>query len=351
MSRSSFLKFFPVPKYLQFPAVGFDVSDGSVKYIELLNGAGKVTVGKFGKKNYGEDLVGTLSAIQKQHGFGMVCVSIPEEESYFVHIKLPFIKLDEVRGAIELQIEEYVPYSANEVEFDYEILKTDPRPNGYIDVNVAVLPKKIVSKYLDIFRAASLIPISVMIEAEATSRAAVPADSKEVVMVVNVGKINTILSIVVRGSVRFSYTFKFGGDFIVRHMRETCLLNDEDAEKIKNERGMVDSRENQYIFECLLPIVSSIRDDISKHCEYWSDHKSEFLKGEDFGDISKLIVCGSQSIIPGFIEYLSVTLGIRTILADTWVNVLKFDEYVPPIGRNDSLEYATAVGLALSSLR
>ncbi len=351
IKRDSFLKFFPIPDYLQFPAVGFDVSDGSVKFVELQRDGDSLSVGKFGVRPFSGDLTGTLSSIQKNFGFEMVNVSISEEESYFVRIRLPFIKPEEVRDAIELQIDSYIPYSAREVEFDYQILKTDPRLNGYIDVNIGVLPKKIVNRYLSIFKQANLMPTSLMIEAEAILRAAVPRGSKDVLMIVNIGRINTVLSIVARGAVWFSYTFKLGGDFLLKRLGETCALSEEDALKAKNEKGLINSSDNQDVFGCLLPMIGSIRDEISKHCKYWSEHRKEFLIAEGIDDINKIVVCGSQAVIPGLTSYLSGALGLKVVSANPWVNIFNFDQYVPPITQKDSMEYVTAIGLALSSLR
>ncbi|MDO8493167.1 MAG: pilus assembly protein PilM [bacterium] len=351
MDRSSFFKFFPVPEYLQFPAVGFDVSDGSVKFIELVRNGDEVVVGNYDKKSYNGDMVSALSSIQKQYGFDRVSVSIPEEEAFFVRIRLPFIKPEEIRGAIELQLEGYIPYPASEVEFDYEVLKTDLRPDGYVDVNVSVLPKKIIKNYLDIFQRSNLQPVSIMIEAEATSRAVVSMGSKEVVMVVNIGRVNTILSVVTNGSVWVSYTFKFGGDILVKRLQEICKFSTEDAEMAKNEKGLINSPGNEDVFGCLLPMVSSVRDEIRRHRHYWSEHRKEFLTGEGMGEIDKIIICGSQSVIPGLSSYLSVALSLETALADPWVNLFDFDKYIPPIIHRDSLDYATAIGLALNSLK
>lgn len=351
MNHLFFFKAFPVPKYLQFPAVGFDVSDGSVKFMELVRDNGGAVVGRFGRRPFGNDLIGTLSSIRKQYGFDMVSVSIPEEESFFVRIRLPFIKPEEIRGAIELQLDEYIPYMANEVEFDYEVLKIDPRPDGYVDVNVSVLPKKILGNYLETFKTSGLQPISLMIEAEATSRATVPAQSRDVVMVVNIGRINTILSIVTGGSVWVSYTFKFGGDALVKRLQETLHMNKEEAEGCKNEKGLTDSSDNQDVFGCLLPMVSSVRDEIRRHRRYWEEHRKEFSTKEDIDDISQVVLCGSQSIIPGLADYLATALTLKVTLANPWINIFDFDRYIPPIDRRDSLEYATAIGLAISALK
>lgn len=351
MDKSSFFKYFPVPRYLQLPAVGFDVSDGSVKFIELLRQDGGVKVGRYGRRAFGEDLVGMLTKIQKEFCLHSVNVSIPEEEAFFTRIRLPFIKPEEIRGAIELQIEEYIPYPAEDVEFDYDILKSDPRQGGYIEVNVSALPKKILKNYLDIFKQANLEPVSLMIEADATSKSAVPSEEKDVVMVINIGRVNTVLSIISNGAVWFSYTFKFGGDLLVKRLQETLRVSQESAEKIKNERGLINSVSNQEVFGCLLPMVSSIRDETRRHLRYWSESRGEFLMAKDANDISKIILCGSQSIIPGLDSYLSTALGLKATLANPWKNILSFDDYIPPINYKSSLEYTTAIGLAMSNLK
>lgn len=352
MTQDRFLKFFPVPKYLQFPAVGLDLSDGTIKFLELIQDSGGIRVGMHGRRPYSEgEIISVLSDIQRRFSFDMVNVSIPEEDSFFVRIRLPFIKPSEIRGAVELQLEEYIPYSANEVEFDYEVLKTDPRPSGYVDVNVSVLPKKVLRNYLEIFQKARIQPISLTIEAEATSRATVAKDDKGVVMVVNIGRVNTVLSIIKNGAVWVSYTFKFGGDVIVKRLQEICQLSVEDAERAKNEKGLINSSENQEIFGCLLPMVSSVRDEIRRHRLYWSEHGGGVADDGDSNDISRVIICGSQAIIPGFRSYLSTALNIDVILANPWINLIDFDEYIPPLNHKDSLEYATAIGLAMASFK
>ncbi|MBI3632624.1 MAG: pilus assembly protein PilM [Candidatus Vogelbacteria bacterium] len=352
MKGAAFFKAFPVPKYLRFPAVGFDVSDGSVKFIELYQTVGGVQVGKFGKQFYSEnDLTQTLFEIRKQNNFDMVNVSIPEEDAFFVRIRLPFISTPEIREAIELHLEEYIPYAAADVEFDYEVIATDPRPDGYVDVNVSVLPKVIVEKYLRIFNAAGFRPTLFMVEAEATARAVVDKREKDVVMIVNIGKQSTVLSIVVRGLVWFSYSFKFGGDFLTERISKSFSMSAEDAEKIKKEKGLVNSTENQDLFDCLLPSISSIRDEISKHYLFWSSHRKESFMAQNEGEIGKIILCGSQASIPGVLDYIATAMGVRTDLGYPWVNILDVEQYVPPITREAVLEYATAIGLSEASIK
>ncbi len=350
MESKSFLDLFPVPKYLRLPAVGFDVSDNSVKFIELIGNERVSSVGSYGRREYKDDLTQVLSSIQKQYGFCLVNVSIPEAESFFFRIRLPKIPENEIRGAIELQLEEYIPYQANDVEFDYEVLKTDPHPGGYIDVNVAVLPKKVVGEYLDNFRKAGFIPSSLSIEAEATARAAIPARVDTPIMIVNIGRLHTSLSIVKDQAVMVSYTFKFGGENMIRGLQETCSVSTGEAERLKNEKGLTDTVENRDVFGCLLPMISIVRDEIRSHRRFWLQHRQDFMISGD-EDISRVIICGSQAGIPGLISYLSMALSLPAELANPWVNALNFESYIPPISYKDSLEYTTAIGLALAGFK
>lgn len=353
MKLGSFFKAFPVPKYLHFPAVGFDISDDSVRFMELLDSGGKVTVGRYDEVDYSSgDVVKTLYGIRKKHCFNLVNVSVPEEESYLVRMHLPYIRLSEIREAVELHLEEYIPYSGDEVEFSYEILKVVPGPEGHIDLNVGALPKQIVAKYLDIFKEAGLEPAALVIEAEATGRSLVPKQvDGDTVMVVNMGKKGTVLSIISRGSVWFNYTFGLGGDFLNERLQKTFKISREEAEKIKFGKGLLTNNANQEVFECLMPALSSIRDEIDRHRHYWMDHQEELLPQLSDRTISRVILCGSQSAMPGITDYLSIALSTRAMLGNPWINIFDLNEYVPPITHKDSLKYATAIGLAEYSLK
>ena len=77
-------------------------------------------------------------------------------------------------------------------------------------------------------------------------------------------------------------------------------------------------------------------------------------KNEDTHDtkrtsIEKIYLCGGDSNLAGFVEYLSTGLGIsvKIEIANVFVNVNSLNTYVPEINFSDSLSYATAIGLAL----
>jgi Tfp pilus assembly PilM family ATPase len=128
-------------------------------------------------------------------------------------------------------------------------------------------------------------------------------------------------------------------------------VSPEEAEKTKNEKGIIDSEQNQDVFGCLMPAVTGIRDEISKHLDYWNSHRDEILPDEKDNKISKIILCGSQSMIPGINDYLSGALRVETTLGNPWSNVIDLNKYIPPLNNREALDYATAIGLAIENIK
>ena len=119
----------------------------------------------------------------------------------------------------------------------------------------------------------------------------------------------------------------------------------DEAEKIKREKGISGVAENEDLSLALMSAVSILRDEVVKQQAYWETHNDEYGKKRPV--IQKIYLCGGDSNLAGFAEYLAEGLSMPVELANTLVNVNKLDEYVPEISFSDSLRYATALGLAL----
>ena len=50
-------RIFPPPRYLQMPALGMDISDRSLKFVEILEKGGALRLGRFGKRTLPEGLI------------------------------------------------------------------------------------------------------------------------------------------------------------------------------------------------------------------------------------------------------------------------------------------------------
>jgi type IV pilus assembly protein PilM len=356
MAKKSFFDLFPVPEYMNFPIVGLDICGYAIKFIEFEQKNRKTTVKQYARRildippNSPQDLIDeamikTLSGIKEDFGVRAAHISLPEEHSYFLKLRLPKTDKKDIRSSIELQLEEYVPYPPSELTFDYDVVRKFE--NGDIELNISVLPNNVIERYVKVMERTGITPISFEIEAASMMRAVIPKDFSKSALIVDIGKTNSILSIVSNGIVWFSYTIKTGGAIFTKVIAETLSVTNEEAEKIKFEKGLIRSPENQEVLFAIAPAISSLRDEVIKHYWYWSAHKEIATQGE----IDKVYLCGSQASINGLAEYLSASLNLPVYLANPWENVFSFDETIPDISMSNSLEYVTAIGLAIRGLK
>lgn len=361
MKRDIFFELFPVPDFLLLPAVGLDMSDRSVKYVELeVSGLAKIK--KFGERQMlpgvieegrvknKPEAIKILTDLKKELNLKNVIASLPEDEAFIVRMKIPPMKKKEIRGSIELQLEEYVPLPAEQCVFDFEIINSNQNIEKYgADVSVSVLPRMVVEDYLEIFTAAGLDPLSFEIEAQAIARTLIKKGEPGTSMIVDIGKIHTGFSIVSAGRVVFTSIIGLGGGNITFCLQKALGLEVETANKLKEERGLLRSKENQEVFAALLPPISALKDEIRQRFIYWQNH---FDKDEGKrASIDKVVLVGGQSTLPGFREYLEEHLETPVVFGNPWINFALGPETLPPIDYNNSMRYVTALGLALKNCR
>ncbi|GMQ95168.1 MAG: PilM family type IVa pilus assembly protein TapM [Patescibacteria group bacterium] len=363
MKKSIFYTAFPPPKFLEMQAMGVDISDRSVHFVELRLSKKGLVISKFGEKaisagvvesgkiKKAEELTNILASLRKEIDFHFVNVSLPEEHAYLFKLRIPNMKKSEITNNLELQIEENVPISAREAVFDYDIIGEENRRTDHMEVGVSVLPRGIADSYVTLFEEAGLMPISFEIEAQAIARCVIPEGDKGTFMIVDFGKTRTGISIVSEEVVRFTSTVNIGGASLTHAIGKALKISFEKAEKIKKEKGMArtaNNGDNNDLFQTLASTVATLRDEINKHYIYWNTHDDQYHKKRS--RIEKIILCGGDSNLFGLPEYLSSGLRVNVGLANTMVNVNSPERYIPEMTFSDSLRYATAIGLALRHL-
>jgi type IV pilus assembly protein PilM len=352
-----FLRMFPVPKFLEMPSVGLDISDQSVRFLEIIPKKEGFVIGRFGNRDIPsgvvvsgeiikpEGLQEVLLGLKKEFGLHFVRVSLPEEKVYLFKTSVQKGDSEEMRNNIEFQLEDNVPLSPAEVVFDFDPIKVSESTSNEVGVSVSVMPENIVQSYAKAIEAAGLVPLSFEIEAQAIARSVVPFGDLGTYMVVDFGKTRTGISIKSEGVIRYTSTLDIGGNSLIVALQKVFSITEVEAEKIKKEKGLSKNVEDKEIFNALLTSVSVLRDEISRHYMYW--HNTKDREGNPPGQIQKIILCGGDANLIGLIDYLSSSLRISVELANVWINVLDFDKNIPPINFSDSLRYATTVGLAL----
>ena len=354
MLRNSYNAFFPTPYFLTAPSFGLDISDESLKYMELKTTKRGIVVGKHGERKIPPGIIESgkikdpkrmediLSTIRQEEGIESVRVSLPEEQIYLFKLKLEKFELNSIREGIEFSLEEHIPIPAEDAIFDYEILSEDSKN---LELQVVAIPKNVIGNYITVFKNSKISVQSFELEAQAIARAVLNKNDMETYMIVDFGEKRTGISVVSRGIVMFTSTVDIGGVILTNTIKKSFNVSSEEAEKMKQEYGLQRNVVNKEIFSVLLNSVSMLRDEVSKHFIYWHTHKNE--DGKDNPTIRKIILCGGDSNLIGLSEYFAVSLKTPVEMANVWTNILGTEDRIPDISFKRALSFGAALGLAL----
>jgi len=351
------IDFFPTPKFLSIQPAGLDISDRRVRFLELKKDKHGLTIKHFdkidipkgvmvsGEIKKPDELKKILKKLKERNDIEFVNVSLPEEKAYIEKMQVPDVYGDELRNSIMFKLEEYIPIPASSAVVDYTTIPKTNKSKNTKEVMVYVLPKRIAESYANMFLNTGITPASFEIEASSLARAVIPTGDTETSMVVDFGRTRTGISIVDNGILHFTSTSEMGSDMITKAVEKNFSLSPEEAYKMKNEKGMTKNKSDQEFFRAILPTISILRDEINKLYIYWHTH---YIGNDDTKrKVKKIILCGGGANLRGLTDYLSVSLKCKVIIADPWINVNSYDEYIPELNLNESLGYSTAIGLAM----
>jgi type IV pilus assembly protein PilM len=356
MLNSSYNAFFPIPDFLSLPAFGLDISDESLKYMELKVTKNGIKVGRHGEKKIPPGVIEAgkildqkkmeeiLSLLRKEEGIKSVRVSLPEEQIYLFKLRLDKLGLESVREGIELSIEDHIPIPAKDAIFDYGLIDENEKD---IQLQVVAIPKNVIENYLAVFENSSISVQSFELEAQAIARAVVKKEDMGTYMIVDFGEKRTGISIISRGIAMFTSTIDVGGVILTNTIKKNFKITTEEADKMKKEYGLQRNVGNKEIFSVLLNSVSVLRDEIAKHFLYWHTHKDE--EGKDNPPIKKILLCGGDSNLIGLSEYFAVSMKTSVEMANVWTSIVDTQESVPDISFKRALSFAAALGLALGN--
>ncbi len=355
MEKQTLRTFFPAPKFLAMPAIGLEISDRFLRFVELsatktgpiIDVSGEIPIPEgvvvSGDIKKAPELTKILATFKKNTKATFVHVSLPEEHSYISTLHIPRMKKSEMRGNIELQLEDNVPISPSDAVFDYDIIEKNKQ--GSSEVSLSVFPRAMTEVYLSILQDAGLTPLSFEIESSALVRAVVPHGDKRAFMIMNVGTSNTKISIVSGEVVQFTSTLPIGGLAFTNIFKKNFVVGKGEEKKMQ-AKGISAYKDNESVFLALVSVVAVLRDEIYRHHSYWKNHKSKSGKN-DHPDIERVILCGEGVGMPDVFDYLASGLEIPLSLADITTNISPTDDHVPIISFSDSLRFATVLGLAL----
>lgn len=353
----------PPPSYITLPSVGVDISDTSMKYVSFLpslNHKKHRILKQWGDIDIPansldrgdvinpKQLSDTLREFKQLTKADFIRVSLPEERAYIFETELKSnVPKKEIQSLLEFRLEENVPISARDTIFDYELLPQEEGSGQNIRVVVAAYQRDTIMSYYEACLAADLTPISFEVEAQAMARAVIPRASTDTTMLIDFGKTRTGVGIIKNGVLLYTSTIDIGGGQLSQVLRRVLGdVAESELTLIKNTSGLVRGVEDSKVYDCLIPTISVIKDEIATRMQYWHSREGNRNPGRR---IKKIIFCGGSANLKGLPEYMSEALGVTCVRGNVWENAFRSDLFIPPIEKNYSYGYATAIGLAINN--
>ncbi len=345
---------FAPPQYLALPLSGIDLSTSGVKAVRLSEGAHGLTLASYhearlpaGAFTDGEivdrdAVLEALTSAAEATGISAANIALPESKSYLFETAVPGAKKSEWRTAIEQQLDEFIPLPPAETAFDF--VDTGRNEQGETLVAGIGFAHRIIDETLSVFDAADIGVRALEGETFASSRALLPNGDESTILIIDVGKTTTKISIVSARIPRFTTTINIGGHALTLAVQKYFGVTEAEARKVKSERGIVPTVGNEEYLAAMLSTVSAIRDEISRHLNYWQERA---VPRGSHDPVTRAVVVGGNASVRGLSEYLEGSLGIPVTPGDVFTNLASRDTWVPSLDYTESLAYATAIGLAL----
>lgn len=350
-------RWFPVPKLLAPNAAGVDITDASIKWLSFKEGTKGLRVSTCGTQALPQRVVergavrdasalaDVLKDVKKKSGLAFAHAALPEEDAYVFSMNVPSrSSRTQIMNMIEFELEARVPIPPNQAVYDYDTVGGDGQNE---EIAVSVFPRDLAEGYTQAFSRAGIELLSLEIEARSIARA-ISKKEHTTAMLVDCGHARTGVAILKQGIPIFTSTIDIGGQHLSKAVMDALGVSEEDARIFKNEHGLIpDDSSKKAAFDALEKVAASLTEEIGRHYRFWDTRRNE--KGEHAMPVEEIFLLGGSANLKGFAEYIAGKVHAPAERPNVWENAFSFDDYIPAIDQRTSLQYATAIGLALRS--
>ncbi len=341
-------------------AFGLDISDSSIKVMQLVYAHGRLASIPFTDSPLSEQVVNNhmiisedrladnilraIAAARKIDTKFVVC-SVPEAKSFVRTLTIPKMAESEIGTALPFELEQDIPVPVDQVYLDWQIIKDG---GDKLEVLAHATPKDYIDALVSSLRKAKLVPVAMELESQATARALISRDlaTKSVLIVDPATKLTSFI-IVDNGIIQYTSSIPIAGNAFTESISRNLGVTAPQAEKMKQELGLTGDKGLE-VRKAILPILDNLVDEIKNVIRFFEEHETTHKS------IDTILLCGGSAKLTGIAEYISDRLNLgsvrsaaKVILADPWANVAVDPKIPVPLDRLSALGYTTVIGLAL----
>jgi len=337
--------------------LGIDIGDSSLKMVELRKKNRKIYLSNYAfSENVSEVnftkiddvnyLAKAILKVKDDAGImgGRVTASLPTFAVFSSIINIGSVDKKNLAEAVSQEAKKVIPLPLEEMILDWKVV---PDANGKtankgnMRVFLTGSPKKLVRKYIDVFKKAKLNLASLETETFSLVRSLV-GDDKSTVMIVEIGANSTDLSIVKESIPVLNRSLSVCAATVTKVLAEKMGISYAQAEQFKLDLSVTLNQNSaeelpQLIIKTLEPIVTEMQ------------YMLDFFRSQNSGEVEKIILSGGGALLLNLTEYFSKRLNIQVIIGDPW-NRVNYSPELKPILSEIGPKLAVAIGLAMREI-
>ena len=255
------------------------------------------------------------------------------------------LREDELEQQIQLEADQYIPYSLDEVRLDFEVLGPSQRGTGMVDVLLAASRKESVEERVAAVELVGLKAEVVDVEAYALENAFSLIASQlpegkatKTVALIDIGATLMSFNVVENGHISYTRDQGFGGRQLTEEIQRRYGLSYEEAGLAKKLGGLPED----YASDVLEPFKQALTQQVARSLQFYVNATAQ-------SDIDCIVLAGGCASIAGVDQIVENQTGVRTIIANPFIDMSMSSRAKGQILNKDAPAMMTACGLALRS--
>ena len=358
--------------------VGVDIGTSSIKVVQLrasrgvaiLETYGEIALGPYAQIPIGktvkvppEKIAEALLDLIKEANVTstQASVSIPFSSSLLTIVDLPKVDAESLKRIVPIEARKYIPVPVSDVVLDWFVIPEateDSSAFDVVDVNkkakgpkgqevlLVAIHNDILRSYQTVSANAGLTVDFYEIEVFSAIRATIDHGIAPILMV-DLGASTSKMYIFERGIVRLTHIVTAGGQHMTETLANTMSWEFEKAERVKRERGLVDSTaysrdENEQIKTALLSTLTRIFSEVNRVLLSYGERSNK--------NVARVILTGGGASLPGLVDIARTSLSAEVVIANPFVHT-EAPAFLDDVLRQIGPGFAVSVGLALRKLK
>jgi type IV pilus assembly protein PilM len=322
-------------------SIGLDIGTQSTKCVKLKINGNSFELVAFDLEESQLDPIDLLRKIKHAQNADLVNISFCGSATVIRYVNFLRMSKAELKGALKFEAQKHIPFSAEDVNLDAEILKDD-LPDNKMLVLIAALKKEFIQQRLKSLEGAGLRPNIVDIDSLALVNAfnfnypKVEIPENKSICLLNIGSTITNVNILHNGLVRLSRDIHSGGANFTKKLMDIFGMDFKAAEELKINPP--EDRADK-IKAAVESVLTNLASEIRTSFDYY--------ESQNTSSVVKIFLSGGASKITGLKEMLGTCLGI---LVETWdpFKQIKIPDTIDTQKLNKFYgQFNVAVGLAL----